>query len=131
MKNYENQADFYIQKLISHFNVKTITELSQIIGITQPAISLWKRDNNISAIRKQCKSLGIFDSIFDDFVENQSILNIGSPNSNNNNNGIQFVGKANKSGLTANEQTLLDAYRKAEPDIKTKILVFALTGGKN
>lgn len=57
-------AEQLIDKLMSYYNVFSMHELSSKIGISQPAISKWKNNNSIMAIKKKCRELGIYDEIF-------------------------------------------------------------------
>ncbi|CAM3985119.1 hypothetical protein [Arcobacter cloacae] len=57
-------AEQLIGKLMSYYNVFSMHELSSKIGISQPAISKWKNNNSILAIKKKCRELGIYDEIF-------------------------------------------------------------------
>ena len=62
-----NQADILIKKLMVFYNVFTISELSNTIGVSQPSISGWKKHNYVKAIANKCKELGIYNEIFGDF----------------------------------------------------------------
>ncbi|WP_323585418.1 helix-turn-helix transcriptional regulator [Aliarcobacter butzleri] len=53
-----------IQKMMDFYTVFTMKELSEKIGISQQAISKWKKNNYIKAIANKCKELGIYDEIF-------------------------------------------------------------------
>ena len=59
-------ADILIKKLMVFYNVFTISELSNIIGVSQPSISGWKKYNYVKAIANKCKELGIYNEIFGD-----------------------------------------------------------------
>jgi hypothetical protein len=59
-----NETEFYIEKLLNHFNVTTISDLAEVMDIKQSSISSWKIRNSISAIRKKCRELGIYKEIF-------------------------------------------------------------------
>ena len=59
-------ADFYIEKLLNHYNVSTISELAQILDTKQTSISSWRTRNAINAIKKKCRELGIYNEIFGD-----------------------------------------------------------------
>lgn len=61
---------YLIQKMMSHYDVFTMKELAERIGISQQAISKWNNNDSIIAIKKRCKKLGIYDKIFKDFQEN-------------------------------------------------------------
>lgn len=59
-------ADYIIKKMMDFYNVLTIKELAETIGISQQAISKWKNNNSIMAIKKRCRELGIYPEIFGD-----------------------------------------------------------------
>lgn len=93
---------------MSYYNVFSMHELSSKIGISQPAISKWKNNNSILAIKKKCRELGIYNEIFEDLNTNinnfQNSKNnvaqiFGGENQNNYNNNI-------KSNLTIDENIL-------------------------
>jgi len=62
-----NEASKIINKLMEYYNLHTISELAQAIKIGQPAISKWKNNNSINAIKKKCRELGIYDKVFDNY----------------------------------------------------------------
>ncbi len=66
-------AEQLIDKLMSYYNVFSMHELSSKIGISQPAISKWKMNNSIVAIKKKCRELGIYNEIFGDLNSNTTI----------------------------------------------------------
>ncbi|MGE0738250.1 hypothetical protein [Sulfurimonas sp.] len=55
-----------INKMMEYYDVHTISELSKILDIGQPAISKWKINNSINTIKKKCRELGIYNQIFGD-----------------------------------------------------------------
>lgn len=61
-----NSAEGLIQKLMNYYQVFTITELADKMGVSQPSISGWKRNNYIKAIANKCRELGIYNEIFED-----------------------------------------------------------------
>ncbi|MDH1976093.1 helix-turn-helix domain-containing protein [Aliarcobacter butzleri] len=58
------EAEIILEKLMSYFNVINYSELAEKIGIQQQNISKWKSRNSISAIKKKCRELGIYNEIF-------------------------------------------------------------------
>ncbi|APW64419.1 hypothetical protein LPB137_00520 [Poseidonibacter parvus] len=56
-------ASRLIDRLMSYYNVHTISELSNILNIGQPAISKWKKNNSIKTIKNKLLELGIYDEI--------------------------------------------------------------------
>ena len=81
-------ATNYIEKIMDYYEVHTITELSKILGIGQPAITKWKINNSILPIKKKCRELGIYNEIFGDLntqnIQNQIIDTQNGINSFNN-----------------------------------------------
>lgn len=65
-----NEIELIFDKLYSYFNVATITELAQKLDMSQPAVTNWIRRNSISAIKKRCRELGIYNEIFGDLNSN-------------------------------------------------------------
>lgn len=59
-------ASNLIDKIMDYYKVSTFTELSNLINIGQPAITKWKKNNSINAIKKKCRELGIYNEIFGD-----------------------------------------------------------------
>ncbi len=73
-------ADLYIEKMMEYFKVFTLNELADKIGISQQAVSGWKKKNAILAIKKRCRELGIYTEIFGDL--NTNVNNIQNSNIN-------------------------------------------------
>jgi len=59
-----NNTDL-INKMMIKFKVTTLVELGKKINISQPSISLWKKNNHSDPIKNKCIELGIYDEIFD------------------------------------------------------------------
>ena len=81
-KSVTNEMKFIFDRLFAFYRVATITELAECLHMSQPAVTNWQRRNSISAIKKRCRELGIYDEIFkdfekinsiDDFIENRNI----------------------------------------------------------
>lgn len=69
MKNLnkrDSEIEIIINKLINYFNVFSINELANKLDISQQAISKWKKNNSINAIKKRCRELEIYDEIYDE-----------------------------------------------------------------
>lgn len=62
--------DFAFQKLFNHFNVLSMRDLSKKINISESTISKWRQRKSISAIKKACLKLGIYNEIFGDLNSN-------------------------------------------------------------
>lgn len=100
-----------IQKMMNFYTVFTMKELSEKIGISQQAISKWKNNNSIVAIKKKCRELGIYNEIFGDL--NSNINNF----QNSKNNVAQIFG-----GENTNTQHNYNADIKANNTIDINIL---------
>jgi hypothetical protein len=61
----ENVEDI-LERLFSYYKVASVAELSEKIHTTQQTISNWKIRNSISAVKKKCRELGIYNEIFGD-----------------------------------------------------------------
>ena len=91
-------ADFYIEKLLNHYNVSTISELAKILDTKQTSISSWRARNSVNAIKKKCRELGIYNEIFGDINTNnfQNSKNVVGQDfsSNNKSSHNQNIGSA-------------------------------------
>ena len=63
-------AEDIIYKLYEFFNVNNNLELAELLKTTPQTISNWKTRNSISAIKKKCRELRIYNDIFGD-IENK------------------------------------------------------------
>ena len=59
-----------IDRLFDYFEVTSIQDLAEKMNVSQPTISKWKTRNAISAIKKRCRELGIYNEIFGDLNSN-------------------------------------------------------------
>lgn len=59
-----NEAEFFIEKLLKLYKVSNVAELSNKINTTQQTISNWNQRKSISALKKVCRELGIYNEIF-------------------------------------------------------------------
>lgn len=83
-----------LDNLFNHFDVGSISELADKMEVSQPTVSKWKARNSISAIKKKCRELGIYNEIFGDVQTN---------NFQNSTNVVgQDFSKNNKSSHTQN-----------------------------
>jgi hypothetical protein len=74
-KRIKMDSNFFIERMLEYYNVNTLRELGDIIGVNQPVISGWKARNSIFSIKKKCIELGIFNEIFGDVNETQLVTN--------------------------------------------------------
>ncbi|MDQ1339045.1 MAG: hypothetical protein QG567_194 [Campylobacterota bacterium] len=61
-----NDAEKLIDLLLTYYNVTSVSQLADVIDIGQPALSKWKKNNSVGAIKKKCRELGIYNEIFGD-----------------------------------------------------------------
>lgn len=105
-------AEQLIDKLMSYYNVFSMHELSSKIGISQPAISKWKNNNSIVAIKKKCRELGIYNEIFGDLNSNinnfQNSTNVVAQDFSNNSKAQHTQNIGNKSNIDENILKLID-----------------------
>jgi len=105
-------ADIFINKMMEYFNVFTLNELADKIGISQQAISGWKKKNAILAIKKRCRELGIYNEIFGDFNTNinnfQNSTNVVAQDFSNNSNAQHTQNIGNKVNIDENILKLVD-----------------------
>jgi hypothetical protein len=67
--------EYYFDKILDFYNVSTIKELGLAIDTGASTISNWKQRNSITALKKKCRELGIYNEIFGDL---NKIINIAS-----------------------------------------------------
>lgn len=52
-----------LEKLKEHYNVKTATEVSLKLGISQPSMSKAIKNDNVKYLLKKIREVGIFNEI--------------------------------------------------------------------
>ena len=62
--------EYYFDKIFNFYNVSSIKELSEVINTGASTISNWKQRNSITALKKKCRELGIYNEIFEDLNTN-------------------------------------------------------------
>ena len=55
-----------LNKLLKFYDLDTLSELSEVLKVSQPTISKWRARNTIIPIKKRCRELGIYNEIFGD-----------------------------------------------------------------
>ena len=94
-------AEQLIDKLMAYYNVFSMHELSSKIGISQPAISKWKNNNSIVAIKKKCRELDIYNEIFGDLSKETN--NFHNTNFSGNSSGVD---NSNNKNINSNNVDL-------------------------
>ena len=59
-----NEFELFLEKVFNFYNVSTIKELSVKIDTKESTISNWKQRKSLSALKKRCRELGIYNEIF-------------------------------------------------------------------
>ena len=65
--------EYYFDKIFNFYNVSSIKDLSEVINTSASTKSNWKQRNSITALKKKCRELGIYDEIFGDLNSNTTI----------------------------------------------------------
>lgn len=86
---------------MAYYNVFSMHELSSKIGISQPAISKWKNNNSIVAIKKKCRELDIYNEIFGDLSKETN--NFHNTNFSGNSSGVD---NSNNKNINSNNVDL-------------------------
>ena len=107
-----NEIELIFDKLYSYFNVATITELAQKLDMSQPAVTNWIRRNSISAIKKRCRELGIYNEIFEDFNSNINYQTIKDNHGNLSQTGNVYGFKENNE-LNNIDEAALSTFKRA------------------
>jgi len=61
-----NDVGYLIDKLMDFFGVSSNYQLAEKLGMQPSSISSWKNKNSVTAIKKKCRELGIYNEIFGD-----------------------------------------------------------------
>lgn len=61
-------SEILINKLLKFYDLDTLSELSEVLKVSQPTISKWRARNTIIPIKKRCRELGIYNEIFGDLT---------------------------------------------------------------
>jgi hypothetical protein len=75
-----------IEKLLTYFGVHTNIELAGKLGITKQTLTNWKTRNALSAIKKKCRELGIYNEIFNSSYSEFNQIGNGNQQIGNQNN---------------------------------------------
>lgn len=68
-----NNIEVIFDKLFNYYNVNSIKDLANIINTQPSTVSNWKQRSSVTAIKKKCRELGIYEDIFPlSFEENDN-----------------------------------------------------------
>lgn len=59
---------YFYDKLLNFYNVNTLKDLSEVTNIPISTMSSIKQRNSITALKKKCRELGIYNEIFEDLT---------------------------------------------------------------
>lgn len=113
-------AENLIFILYKYFDVNNNIDLAEKMGITKQTITNWKTRNSISAIKKKCHEIGIYDDIFGNINNFQNSTNVVGQDFSNNSNA-QHTNNINKNiNIDENILKLVDTlYSFAKVNNKT------------
>lgn len=96
--------EILIQKLIKHYNIKTITELAEKLSTTQSTISGWRSRNAIGALVEKVaeENPEILSILFTN--DHSQINNFQNSTLSGNATGVE-IGSSNKISLSANQES--------------------------
>jgi uncharacterized protein YjcR len=101
-----------IDRLFDYFEVTSIQDLAKKMNVSQPTISKWKTRNAISAIKKRCRELGIYNEIFGDLNSNINTQTIGNNHGNLSQTGNVYTSKDNND-LNNIDEAALSTFKRA------------------
>lgn len=112
--------EFIFEKLFNFYNVNSIKELSQKLDIQPSTASNWKQRSSISAVKKRCREIGIYNDIFGDLSSQSIGTNIGVNSFNNHGSQNQDKDNSIKNIDNATLSLFKEAYNEAikNDDIK-------------
>ena len=67
-------VDEILSRLFSYYEVYTISELANKLGIKQPILSGWKSRKSINLFKKRCKELNIYNEIFENETQHSDTI---------------------------------------------------------
>lgn len=120
---------YFYDKLLSFYNVNTLKDLSEITNIPISTMSSIKQRNSITALKKKCRELGIYNEIFGDL--NSNINNFHNTNFSGNSSGIDNSNNkninSNNDNLDCDDFTkslfkqLCNVYKDKKTELQTKL----------
>lgn len=63
------EAEIILERLFQYYKVASNLELADKMEITRQTLTNWKQRNSISAIKKKCRELEIYNDIFGNVME--------------------------------------------------------------
>lgn len=122
-------AEDLIYSLYSFYEVNNNLDLAEKLKTTPQTISNWKTRNSVSAIKKKCRELGIYQEIFGDINTNnnlqKSTFSGNSTGIDNSNNKSIYSDKESDIECDAFTMTLIkqmcDVYKDNQLDLQKKL----------
>ncbi len=114
---------YFYDKLLNFYNVNTLKDLSEVTNIPISTMSSIKQRNSITALKKKCRELGIYNEIFEDLNNNIQLINTISGGQNAQNIHGNQIQDSNNKFSNIDDATIglfIEAYKKAKEtnDIK-------------
>ena len=115
--------EYYFDKLLNFYNVHTLKDLRETTNIPISTMSSIKQRNSITALKKKCRELGIYNEIFEDLNNNIQLINTISGGQNAQNIHGNQIQDSNNKFSNIDDATIglfIEAYKKAKEknDIK-------------
>jgi len=99
--------EFYFDNILNFYNVSSIKELAIKIETGPSTISNWKQRRSITALKKKCRELGIYNEIFGETTFSQTGAN-SQQIQNQNNAGSGMINQQNDKSNPTQLNTNLD-----------------------
>ena len=104
--------EYYFDKIFNFYNVSSIKELSEVINTGASTISNWKQRNSITALKKKCRELGIYNEIFGNLNSNINNQTIRDNHGNLSQTGDVYGSKDNEN-LNNIDEAALSTFKRA------------------
>ena len=104
--------EYYFDKIFNFYNVSSIKELSEVINTGASTISNWKQRNSITALKKKCRELGIYNEIFGNLNSNINNQTIRDNHGNLSQTGDVYGSKDNET-LNNIDEAALSTFKRA------------------
>ncbi len=103
---------YFYDKLLNFYNVNTLKDLSEVTNIPISTMSSIKQRNSITALKKKCRELGIYNEIFGNLNSNINNQTIGDNHGNLSQTGNVYTSKDNND-LNNIDEAALSTFKRA------------------
>lgn len=105
--------EFFFEKMMNYYNVSTIKDLAAATDTLPSTVSNWNQRQSVSALKKKCRELGIYQDIFGSAYVDQSQSSFD--------NGAAGLDFSTKKKVGSSSHSPIDAL-----DESTKYLLFSV-----